>query len=281
MKRFLKQLLFFRHYSGELLRHCNNREYIAELLINYYDRDYINWYVMHRPRLLKFRNIHQGEDCFIIGNGSSLNKMDLLPLNDYYTFGLNKIHLLLNKFNLDVSFHVAVNPLVIEQSAQEIEMLRCPSFISYRGSNGLITPMDHVYFIITQGRQVPYTFQSNLLQGIHEGYTVTYVAMQIAFFMGFERVFLIGVDHNFIAKGKENEKQYLSGEDLNHFDPTYFSNKEWNLPDLEASELSYHLARFFYSRDNRSIYDATLDGKLNIFPKISYEQALQIAKRKS
>lgn len=242
--------------------------------------DLIKWYFQYSKRLLKFQNVHKGKDCFIIGNGPSLREMDLLPLNHYYTFGLNKIHLLLNKTDLDVSYHIAVNPLVIEQSVEEFEKLKCPSFISYTAGNGLLKPLDHIYFIMTQGPGITYTFQTNLLRGMHEGYTVTFVAMQIAYFMGFERAFLIGVDHNFIAKGKENEKQYLAGEDHNHFDPTYFSNKEWHLPDLEASELSYHLAKFFYSRDNRSIYDATVGGKLNIFPKMSYEDALKIANRK-
>ncbi len=267
MTNYLKLFSAIRHNLADLILHCN-------------DKEYLNWYVIHRPRLKKFMNIHQGEDCFIIGNGPSLKKMDLAPLNDYYTFGLNKIHLLLEKTNLNASYHVAVNPLVIEQCSTKIERLNCPSFISHRSGKRIIKSLNHVYFIMTQGPYVPYTFQGNLLQSLHEGYTVTFVAMQIAFFMGFKRVFLIGVDHNFIANGKVNEKQYLSGDDPNHFDPTYFSNKEWHLPDLEASELSYHLARFFYSRDSRNIYDATLNGKLNIFPKISYEQALHIAKRK-
>lgn len=246
-------------------------------LIHFTDPDFLKWYFRHATKLLKFKDAHLSQDCFIIGNGPSLKKMDLQPMNNYYTFGLNKIHLLLDKMSLNVSYHVAVNPLVIEQSAEEIEGLQCPSFISYKSGKNHVRPLDHIHYIMTHG--YPYTFESNLLQGIHEGYTVTFVAMQIAFFMGFKRVFLIGVDHNFVAKGKENEKQYLAGEDPNHFDPTYFSNKEWHLPDLEASELSYHLARFFYARDNRRIYDATLDGKLNIFPKISYEQALDMAKK--
>ena len=52
------------------------------------------WEKNESPRLDLFRNIHKDEDCFIIGNGPSLNKMDLGLLNDYYTFGLNKIYML-------------------------------------------------------------------------------------------------------------------------------------------------------------------------------------------
>jgi hypothetical protein len=56
---------------------------------------------------------------------------------------------------------------------------------------------------------------------------------------------------------------------------------KWHLPDLEASEISYSLARFFYSRDGRQVYDATVDGKLQIFPKIPYEQALRMCSEKN
>ena len=104
--------------------------------------------------------------------------------------------------------------------------------------------------------------------------------MQIAYYMGFKRVFLIGIDHNFKASGKPNEKQLLKGEDQNHIIPNYFGGKEWQLPDLEASELSFLHARFRYQRSERQIIDATVDGKLTIFPKISYKEALKMCKPK-
>lgn len=249
-----------------------------QIYSNYYDNpEYRDWYFSHSKRLLKFKDIHQGEDCFIIGNGPSLNRMDLNPLRDYHTFGLNKIYLMLNRVNLNLSYHVAVNPLVIEQSAKEFESLSCPSFLSYRKAHNLIKPCEHIYLILTGGT---HRFDGTLSKEICEGYTVTYVAMQIAFYMGFSRIFLIGVDHNYNFSGKPNEENLLDGEDTNHFDPGYFGNEKWHNPDLEASELSYHLAKFYFNRDDRQIYDATIDGKLKIFPTISFDQALQFCNKK-
>ncbi|OGW40622.1 MAG: hypothetical protein A2Y97_05005 [Nitrospirae bacterium RBG_13_39_12] len=220
--------------------------------------------------------MHKGEGCFIIGNGPSLKTMDLKPLKDYHTFGLNKIYLIFDRVDLNLSYHVAVNPLVIEQSAREFESLVCPSFLSYRDARYLVRNLEHIYFIAWRG---PITFQEDITKEIH-GSTVTYIAMQIAYYMGFSKVFLIGVDHNFKVMGNPNEKQFLVGEDVNHFDPKYFSSKEWHLPDLEASELDYHLARFYFSRSGRQIYDSTVGGKLQIFQKISYEKALEMCGKK-
>jgi len=203
--------------------------------------------------------------------------MDLSPLKNYYTFGLNKIYLLFDKVDLNLSYHVAVNKLVIEQSAEEFEKLSCPSFLSYKKAHNKIRNYKHIYFIFTGG---PFTFHKDLMQKISEGYTVTFVAMQIAYYMGFQRVFLIGVDHSFKAVGNPNEKQLLKGDDQNHFAPNYFGGKEWQLPDIEASELSYHHAGFQFQRSERQILDATVDGKLTIFSKISYDQALKMCNPK-
>ncbi|WP_293098535.1 hypothetical protein [Moorena sp. SIO3I6] len=91
---------------------------IVEYLNNYSYPVYIQWSFNDYKRLLKFKNLHKKEDCFIIGNGPYLNKIDLSLLNNYYTFGLNKIYLIFDKVNLNISYHVAVNHLVFEQSAR-------------------------------------------------------------------------------------------------------------------------------------------------------------------
>jgi hypothetical protein len=245
---------------AKCIKHCN-------------DIEYLKWYFFHSKKLQKFRNVHKGEGCFIIGNGPSISQMDLSHLRNCYTFGLNKIFLLFDQIDLNLSYHVAVNPYVIRQSALQIEALPCPSFLSYRPAHKEVHPSKHIYYLMTTGH---FAFNKNLEKIIHEGCTVTYVAMQIAYYMGFSKIFLIGVDHNFHYSGEPNEKQVMQGKDLNHFDPRYFQNCEWQLPDLEASELAYQTAHFYFKRNGRRIYDATVNGKLNIFPKISFEQALSM-----
>ena len=55
-----------------------------------------------------------------------------------------------------------------------------------------------------------------------EGATVTYVALQLAFHMGFQQVFLVGVDHHFTTQGQANQTVVSEGDDPNHFSPAYF-----------------------------------------------------------
>ena len=77
-----------------------------------------------------------------------------------------------------------------------------------------------------------------------EGATVTNFALQIAFHMGFEKVVLIGVDHNFTSKGDANKTFVSEGDNSNHFMPNYFANGvKWQLTDLCSSDICYIIAR--------------------------------------
>ena len=108
-------------------------------------RRYLRWRRKYAPQLRKFKGLHAGQHCFILGNGPSLNKMDLAPLADYHTFGLNKIYLLFDRVDLDLSYLVSTNGLVIEQSSEEFERLGIPTFLSYTASAGVEAAWLQVY----------------------------------------------------------------------------------------------------------------------------------------
>ena len=222
-----------------------------------------------QEHLLAFKDKHKGDRCVIIGNGPSLNSMDLSFLRNEITFGLNKIYLGFEKWNFLPTYYVAVNTLVIQQSIKQIKDLPCPKFISNRGLPYLM-PQEDIAFIKTEPKPDA-DFSVDPTKGINEGSTVTYVAMQLAYYMGFKTVILIGIDHNFEYQGTPHQEVISNGEDTNHFHPNYFGKgAKWHLPDLKTSEECYKIAYSYYWLDNRKILDATLDGKCKIFPKVDY-----------
>lgn len=239
------------------------------------------WKRLYASELGLYRDRHAGEDCFIIGNGPSLRDTDVAALSDYHTFGLNKIHLLREKTGFCPSYHAAVNPLVIEQCASDFESLPCPSFLSYAPARNRVKEWkgEGIHYIYTC---MSHAFSRDISDTVCEGVTVTYVAMQLAWYMGFENVFLVGVDHRFQAEGEPNEMQVMGGEDPNHFDPSYFANQAWQLPDLPGSEFSYRIAKkaFEDSTPPRRIFDATIGGALTVYPKIGFAEALKQCRRK-
>jgi hypothetical protein len=84
-------------------------------------------------RLEEFKDKHRGQRCVIIGNGPSLNKMDLSFLKNEITFGMNRIYLLFDKWSFTPTYYVSVNPLVIEQSVEEIRQITAPRFFALEG----------------------------------------------------------------------------------------------------------------------------------------------------
>jgi len=198
--------------------------------------------------------------------------MDLSALRNEFTFGLNRIYLAFPALGFQTSCLVSVNDLVIEQCIREMQALLMPRYFSWHsrrfvsaGARGsdlptfLYTTYDGPKFAHDAGGR------------LWEGATVTYVALQLAFHMGFQQVILIGVDHHFATQGEANKTIVSDGEDPNHFSPGYFGKGfRWQLPDLETSEMAYAMARDAFRLAGREVLDATVGGRLSVFPKIDY-----------
>lgn len=243
-------------------------------------KDFLLWYENFGSWIPEFHNRYLGEDCFLLANGPSLNDVNFEHLNKYHLIGLNKIFLLLERVELNLTFHVAINELVIQQSWKEFELLKCPSFLSFRPSKMYINSSPNLKFFLTEPNPFP-RFSRVYDEPLWEGWTVTYAALQLAYFMGFTNIFLVGLDHSFNVQGNPNEEQTLKGDDPNHFDPRYFAGASWHLPDLEGSEMGYKIANFAFQRSGRAIYDATEKGHCRIFQRITLDDALIKAKPRS
>jgi hypothetical protein len=222
-----------------------------------------------RRRLLDFHDAYAGRRGFILGNGPSLRQTDLSRLQGEITFGLNRIYLLFPELGFPTTFLVSVNELVLEQCAAEIKSLPLPKFLTWRARRWFADDPQAIF--VDSDFTGTENFSPQATGRLFEGSTVTYVALQLAFFMGFSEVILVGVDHNFVTRGPANATVTSSGDDPNHFAPNYFGRGfRWQLPDLEGSERAYCLARSAYQQAGRKVLDATVGGKLNVFPKVNY-----------
>jgi hypothetical protein len=268
----------------------NIKKYLPSAIWKYVSRLYWGWHnrgrhllakffnprwLKSRNALLKLRDSRQGQRCFIIGNGPSLSQTDLSLLKEEITFGLNRIYLLFPELGFTTTYLVSVNELVLEQCAHEMITLGMPKFITWRARRWLRRDPGTIF--VDSDYTGPEDFTKDASGRIFEGYTVTYVALQLAFYMGFKEVILIGVDHNFTTRGPANMAVVSDGDDPNHFAPDYFGKGfKWQLPDLEASERAYRLAREAYENAGRRVVDATVGGKLTIFPKVDYDGLFRI-----
>ena len=224
----------------------------------------------YRKKLKGLSNLYQGEKAVIVCNGPSLNKIDFSLLQGVYTFGLNKINLLSDEFNFQPSSIVAVNPFVIEQNKDFYSSTNIPLFLDAMNSKRLISKRKNINLI--HSCDFPY-FSRDCTFSAFQGYTVTYVALQLAYYMGFSSVAIIGLDHNYQIEGCPNTVIKSDGNDMGHFSSSYFSKDQlWQLPDLKASEHYYNLANSSFKEDGRNIFNASIDTDLDVFPKITLEE---------
>ncbi len=269
-RRYIALREAWYHYHSALRRSCELDDMDAEHYRRCLSNDQDPLLVASRNRIAAYRNRHAGQRCFILGNGPSLNSMDLSLLENEFTFGSNRIYLMQERNGFLPTYYVSVNPNVIRQFAQDIHALPMLKFLSYQAAGMCIPDKQTVFIRDTYERTLGFSY--DVPRSVCEGATVTYCMLQIAFYMGFSKVCLIGVDHRFSVSGSPHQLVTAKSDDVNHFDPRYFgAGIEWQLPDLETSELAYQLAKYTFTRNRRVILDATVDGALTLFPKVSFD----------
>jgi hypothetical protein len=225
------------------------------------------------PWFQEYKDLHKNERCVIIGNGPSLLETDLSLMESEITFGLNKVFLLLPRISWEPSYVVSYVPDVVNQSREEFRKLRMPLFLSKEGRD-LLGHRDgetHHFGLLKR-----FLFSLNPQKEICVGHTVTYVTLQLAFFMGFRQVILIGVDHSFGYDGPPDKWHVIEKPSKSrHFDENYFApGQTWQAPNLKMAEAHYRLARDVFLYFDREVVDCTVNGKLQVFRKSTLEETL-------
>lgn len=226
-------------------------------------------------RKLKYlKNKYRNDKAIILCNGPSLNLVDFEVLKNkkVFTVGLNKINLLFDETDFRPDLIVSVNKHVIEQNSEFFNSTSIEIILD-SAAHQVIKKRNNVNFVHSLPFQLK--FARDVTGSVCQGYTVTYVALQILYHLGFNKVALVGCDHNFDTKGSANMTVEAGESDPNHFSSKYFSGGvKWQLPDLLGSEVHYKMAKDFYEAGGRKIFNCTEGGKLDIYDRISLSQFL-------
>lgn len=226
--------------------------------------------INNRQNLLKFKNLHLDETCILLCNGPSLKSTNFQAIKNHTVFGLNRIYLFKELMGSLPSYYVAINKLVLSQFSDEIENLRIPKFLNWESRGVFKSEFSYFVYPGLFGS----VFGKSINNSINPSATVTYAALQIIYYMGFKKVIILGLDHNFNFSGGVNELQRVD-EDNNHFVKNYFpKGSKWETPDLTSSEYFYSIARKVFEREGREIIDCTPGGKCEVFKKSKIENEL-------
>ncbi len=239
--------------------------YLPERLIYYLP---IGFYRKNKNNLKSFKNIHKGERCFVIANGPSLKNIDFNLLKNEYTIGMNRIYLMKEQNGFTPNYLACIDEKSqINQFYDEFDKLEMPCFFNFKLRNKF-SKSSNQNFILGKFSQ---SFATGISKAYGNGKSVTYTAIQLAFYMGFNEVYIIGKDHSYNTNQKAGTGIKSTGNEANHFIKNYYKKgQNWDAPDLIGEELAYRIAREKFEKNGKIIKDATINGQLNVFEKIDF-----------
>ncbi|MDR3696314.1 6-hydroxymethylpterin diphosphokinase MptE-like protein [Mucilaginibacter sp.] len=227
----------------------------------------------NKIKLRRLKDIHKGKRCFIIANGPSLNKIDLTLLKDEITIGMNRIYLIEEKIGYLPNYLVVSDiPIQLKQFSEEYGQVKTIKLYNWWARHLFANDTDINFFY----QHFTCDFQPDFTKTVGNSKSVTYVCMQLAFYMGFDEVYLIGKDHSYQIDGKAGLNVKADGSEANHFISGYYKpGQKWKIPNYLEEEYTYAIARKAFEKAGRMIKDATVDGKLEIFEKVDFNSLFE------
>ena len=223
-------------------------------------------------RLLKYKNIHQGKRCFIIATGPSLTIEDLEKLKGEYTFGMNSICRIYDQTDFRPTYFGIQDYLVYNNLQSDIMKYYKDAdniFVASRimqhyplGAKWNVFPLAIAYKTYNQWFRNRYIckFSDNAYRLIYDCFAITHSLIQLAVYMGFKEIYLIGADCSFMGK-----KIHFVEHGVN--DPTIASAQEKNIA-------GYLVAKRYADQHGIRIYNATRGGELEVFERVTLEKIL-------
>lgn len=224
-----------------------------------------------------FKDIHKGERCFIIGNGPSLRADDLDKLIGEYTFAVNRIYLIFEKTDWRPSYYAIQDQNLANRYYDEIVNLDLPvKFVSKKMENLIQGGKGRIYYYNYVRRLFDGSspeFSDDPSKETFEGGTVTYLCLQLATYMGFSEIYLIGNDFDYSVSKDSNGVKVSNVKD--YFSDAYISPKENRfLPRLDLCQIGFEYAFEYLSKRDVKVYNATRGGKLEVFPRVDFDELM-------
>ncbi|EHU4928650.1 DUF115 domain-containing protein [Vibrio vulnificus] len=236
-----------------------------------------------KEEIVTLKDKYKGKRCVIVGNGPSLNKIDLSKLEGEYSFAVNGIFYKTRECGYKPTFYVVEDTDVMLDNVNEINQYSAKEFRFFPKNykhlvkskdNTIFFNMDTGYYNKTSPHfRIP-RFSADMSRVLYCGQSVTMINLQIAYYLGFSEVYLIGMDFSYNVPDSaiiDGNRITSTEDDNNHFHPDYFGRgKVWHDPELDKVLASYKMMKLVYEMNGRKIYNATAGGKLEIFERVDF-----------
>lgn len=226
-------------------------------------------------------NSKKGEDCFIIGNGPSLTVSDIEAISKYDTFATNRIFSIFNKTSWRPTYYLAIDNNILDDNFSNIVNVEAGTkFLNFTTKKRAKDRIgSNTRFINIFGRYVlsPASYETKQInydvsKSFSLSYSVTGVAIELAVYMGYRNIYLIGVDHSYTNSiGKDGVLKKTEGI------KDYFGNlksKSYSIQYIDAVDSYYQALDKHAEKYGSKVFNATRGGKLEIFERINLDALL-------
>lgn len=226
-------------------------------------------------RLRSFKHKYKSKRIFITCTGPSLTIPDLELLNGEYVFGMNSIALIHDKTDWKPDFYAIQDGNVYAKIEDKLLTLNNGIVFIPWGLRKEFKTLDHWvnfhisywYHMFGLERTNKYfaKFSGDCYSTVYDGYSIVYSIIQLAIYMGFDEIYLIGADCSYLGKHQHFIETGLD-------DPTVFTATKRLLA-------SYSEAKKYAEKHGIKIYNATRGGCLEMFPRVILEDVLRQKKK--
>jgi len=223
-------------------------------------------------RLISLKDKHKGEKCFIVATGPSLTVDDLEKLKGKTCFSLNSIVKLFAKTEWRPDYYIVNDPDVYDSLGEEINkadlktvLYNCFDILNF-ARDGIKYKSSSEYLIRVRSRNPKkhpehILFSTDANEGFYAWHTTLGTIFQLAAYMGFSEIYLIGSDCNY--KGAQRHAEGID----------YKCDAAPNSGDLIIHD--YELAVPVFQELGIKVFNATRGGALEVFPRVDLDKAIE------
>ncbi len=216
--------------------------------------------------------VGKGKKCFVVGNGPSLNAIDIQKLRGQDVFCCNRIYLGFEDWGFHFPYWGIFDRIQIEHFITEWQTHIPKSVIKF-------FPFEYLPLLNLKNMcPVNFSYDERLLPGFsdsaeitHIGFSSVHTLMQLAATLGYKRIVLIGVDNRFDVEIIND--RWKSVDSPNHFHPDYCDGgkREFVPPRFEKSNAAYEYASQWCNKNGVEVLNASVGSALNCFPFVLFE----------
>lgn len=197
--------------------------------------------------IAQYKNVHRGKRLFILASGPSLSTHDLTRLQRRMVMGLNRSALVYP----ETHYHCVMDQRLFEEYRDLLKKTRC--MITLEGRPWGIP----LKLLGAEG------FSWDLEKGIYSGYTISYVALQVAVYMGFTDIFYLGLDLK------------------HHRGSTHFFGHDYHSADHEQTEFPRMEKMLTFGANQLKqtgihVYNCSPTSTLECFSRASFDHAVSL-----